>query len=129
MKINIFILLIFSLSFAACQTNAPTFGNSNLTDGSARNSNQAAKLSPITAPDKPKIKTGDGTGKVTKIDLELGSIELDHDEIKDVMPAMKGMEFYVSDKKMLNNLKVGDKVDFVLEENAGAERIIYIAKK
>ena len=80
------------------------------------------------APEKPKTRTGDGTGKVTKINLELGSIGLDHNEIKDIMPAMEGMEFYVSDVKMLDKLKVGDKVDFVLEDNAGAERIISIKK-
>ena len=45
------------------------------------------------------------------------------------MPAMEGMEFYVSDVKMLDKLKVGDKVDFVLEDNAGAERIISIGRK
>ncbi len=82
-----------------------------------------------TALDKSKIKTFDGTGAVTKINQELGSIGLDHEEIKGIMPAMQGMEFYVSDKKMLDNLKVGDKVDFVLEDNAGAERIIKITRK
>ena len=65
---------------------------------------------------------------MTKINLEIGSVELDHEEIKGAMPAMI-MEFYVSDKKMLDNLKVGDKVDFVLEDNAGAEQIIKIRKK
>ncbi|HEX6126479.1 MAG TPA: copper-binding protein [Pyrinomonadaceae bacterium] len=63
----------------------------------------------------PASKDGDynGKGVVTKIDTELGSVEIDHEDIPDLMPPMR-MEFYVSDKKMLGGLKVGDKVDFVL---------------
>ncbi len=143
MKTKTLYFLLFSLSFAACQPNAQTSNNRNALLNSAANntnsinkivvsesnSNQTVKPSPTIAPDKSKIKTADGTGTVTKINTELGSVELDHDEIKGIMPAMEGMEFYVSDKKMLDKLKVGDKVDFVLEDNAGAERIISIKKK
>ena len=43
------------------------------------------------------------------------------------MPKMT-MEFYVKEKRELEQLKVGDKVDFVLEDNAGAEQIINIKK-
>ena len=81
----------------------------------------------VSVPDKTKIKTYDGKGVVTKINLELVSVELDHEEIKGLMPKII-MEFYVSDKKMLDKLKIGDKVSFVLEDNAGAERIIEIKK-
>ncbi|CAN5857551.1 hypothetical protein BH20ACI4_BH20ACI4_32470 [soil metagenome] len=34
------------------------------------------------------VKRFDGTGVVTKLNLELGSVELDHEEIKGSMPAM-----------------------------------------
>ncbi len=77
-----------------------------------------------------EVKTGDSTGVVTKINRESepnGSIELDHEEIKGIMPKML-MEFYVKDKKMLDGLKVGDKVDFTLEDNKGAEMIIKLSK-
>jgi len=43
------------------------------------------------------------------------------------MPKMT-MEFYVKEKRELEQLKVGDKVNFVLEDNAGAEQIINIKK-
>ena len=69
----------------------------------------------------------DGKGVVTKIDLKLGSVEMDHEEIKDVMPPMR-MEFYVSDKKMLDGLKVGDKVDFVLRYKDHTETVVKISK-
>ena len=78
-------------------------------------------------PEKPKIKTFNGKGKVTKINLEIGSVELDHEEIPGIMPPMI-MEFSVTKKSELEALKIGDTVDFVLEDNAGAEKIISINK-
>ncbi len=142
MKLKTIYFLIFSLSFAACQPNAQTSDNRNVPPISASNninsvnrnvfgepnSNQTVKPSPNAAPDKPKVKTFDGTGIITKINLEIGSVELDHEEIKGLMPKMI-MEFYVSDKKMLDGLKIGDKVNFVLEDDAGAEQIIKIKRK
>jgi Cu/Ag efflux protein CusF len=142
MKTKTFIFLTFSFSLAACQPTAPTSNNRNaplnLVSNNANsanknavgesNSNQPAKPSPTVAADKSKIKTFDGTGIITKINLEIGSVELDHEEIKGLMPKMI-MEFYVSDKKMLDGLKIGDKVNFVLEDNAGAEQIIKIKRK
>lgn len=71
------------------------------------------------------VKRFDGKGVVTKINLELGSVELDHEEIEGSMPAMI-MEFYVTDKRQLEPLKVGDKVEFVLEEDRGQEKLTSI---
>jgi Cu(I)/Ag(I) efflux system protein CusF len=68
-----------------------------------------------------------GKGVVTKVNLELVSVELDHEEIKGLMPKMT-MEFYVREKSELEKLKIGDAVDFVLEDNAGTEQIISIKK-
>lgn len=73
------------------------------------------------------VKTGRSIGIVTKIDLEFGSIELDHEDIPGMMPKMI-MEFYVKDKKMLNGLKIGDKVSFVLEDRNGQEQLIELKK-
>jgi Cu/Ag efflux protein CusF len=80
-----------------------------------------------TAANANAVKTGQAEAIVTKINTETGSIELDHKEIKGMMPAMQ-MEFNVSDKKMLDNLKIGDKVFFTLEDNAGREQITKISK-
>lgn len=62
-----------------------------------------------TLPGNSGIKTFQGKGVVTKINLELGSVELDHEEIKGAMPAMI-MEFYVNEKDELKTLQIGDKV-------------------
>lgn len=142
MKIKfLFGIAAFSIAFAACQQGtAPPAANQVLKPTSNISSANSATLSTNAAPnastnaapaasvaDKAKIKTYDGKGKVTKINLELVSVELDHEEIKGLMPKMT-MEFYVKEKSELEKLKVGDTVDFVLEDNAGAEQITKITK-
>lgn len=52
---------------------------------------------------------------------------MDHEEIVGVMPPMR-MEFYVSDKKMLDGLEVGDDVDFTMRYKDATETIIKISK-
>ena len=147
MKNLLIVISVFAL--AACQQNAPSnqmakpaansanIAPSNAVSLPSENKaaqpekantalNNSANVSP-TAADKTKIKLFDGKGVVTKINLELVSVELDHEEIKGLMPKMQ-MEFYVKEKSELEKLKVGDKVDFVIEDNAGAEQIISIKK-
>jgi Cu/Ag efflux protein CusF len=127
------LILISICAFAACggQTSPPT-GNqvlkaTNSGNAAPSNSVSAVAVSPPASPDKTKIRTFDGKGTVTKINLELVSVELDHEEIKGLMPKMT-MEFHVREKSELKRLKVGGAVDFVLEDNAGAEQIISIKK-
>lgn len=92
--------------------------------------NKVSRAEPSTAPTVsiPKDGNYNGTGRVTKIDLKLGSVELDHKEIVGVMPAMR-MEFYVKDKAQLENLRIGDETEFVLEYRQGTEKITNIKVK
>lgn len=77
----------------------------------------------------PTPKNGDypGKGKVTKINHDLGSVELDHKEVVGLMPPMI-MEFYVTDKSILKRIVVGDEVEFVLIYRDGQETISKIEK-
>lgn len=75
----------------------------------------------------PKDGNYNAKGKVTKINTQLGSVELDHEEIAGLMPRMI-MEFYVKDKSLLNGLAVGDSVDFVIEYKHPGETITSIKK-
>ena len=86
-------------------------------------------LKPTPVPAPSVIKNGEypGKGKITKINVELGSVEMDHEEIKGVMPPMR-MEFYVTDKKMLDRVTLGDNVDFTLLYKDGTETINSIKK-
>ena len=109
------------LFFAACGSS-PTNPTNN------PGARQTTVSSP-TAATSALPKDGDypAKGVVTKINMEMGSVELDHEEVVGVMPPMR-MEFFVTDKKMLDGLKVGDKVDFVLRYKDPTETIVKITK-
>ena len=71
--------------------------------------------------------TFESRGSVKAINLEKQKITLDHQEIKGYMEAMT-MDFYVEPKELLNNIKVGDKVEFTLKHQAGIDTITEIKK-
>lgn len=127
MKIKL--LLFAILVTASCGSPSATNNAGAPQAGTAITSSPSPIATPSPIPTGMTPKDGDynGKGVVTKINLELGSVELDHEDIKDMMPAMK-MEFYVTDKKQLDGLKVGDKVEFVLRYKAHTETIIDIKK-
>ncbi|MGZ8847780.1 MAG: copper-binding protein, partial [Pyrinomonadaceae bacterium] len=54
-------------------------------------------------------------------------VEIDHEEIKDLMPAMQ-MEFNVKDKSLLNDVKAGDRVNFTIVETEKGEFLTAIKK-
>jgi Cu/Ag efflux protein CusF len=68
-----------------------------------------------------------GLGVVKHLNPKLPSIELDHDEIKGLMPAMT-MEFYVKDKAMLDGINPGDRVAFAIENGVGGVKITMLTK-
>jgi Cu/Ag efflux protein CusF len=67
-------------------------------------------------------------GVVKRIDPQRPSIELDHEEIPGLMPAMT-MEFYVDNAGLLNGLKPGDRIDFTIENSVGGLKITGITKR
>ena len=61
---------------------------------------------------KAKSKTHKGSGTVSKVDAEKGTVTIAHGPVESMKwPAMT-MTFKVKDKKMLDKAKEGDKVDF-----------------
>ena len=95
----------------------------------ANNKSIANRTLPTPAPTSVMATDGDypAKGVVKKVNVEQGSIELDHEDIPGLMPPMV-MEFFVTDKTMLDGLKVGDRVDFVLRYKRPTETIIKITK-
>ena len=87
----------------------------------------AKPATPAVQPPAPNDGNYNGKGTVTKVDLTTGSVELNHENIEGLMPAMK-MEFYVTNKALLSGVVVGDKVDFVIEYKQGRETINSIYK-
>jgi Cu/Ag efflux protein CusF len=69
-----------------------------------------------------------GVGVVKRLDPKRPSIEIDHEDIKDLMPAMT-MEFYVKDKSLLDGLKPSDRIAFTIENGVGGVKITEIKKR
>ena len=49
-------------------------------------------------------------------------MEIEHEEIKDLMPAMT-MEFWVRNPSLMTQVRVGDKVDFVVVEDSKGQYV------
>lgn len=90
----------------------------------------SSQPSPTPVPTAVIPANGDypGRGKVVRIDPKAPSVELDHEEIKGVMPAMI-MQLNVSERSLLDGLKAGDEVDFVLRYQHPTETIVKITKR
>jgi Cu/Ag efflux protein CusF len=69
-----------------------------------------------------------GVGIVKGLNPKRPGIEIDHDEIVGLMPAMQ-MEFPVTDVGLLNGLAVNDRIDFTVESGTGEMKVTAIKKK
>ena len=69
-----------------------------------------------------------GAGVVEAIDGDRRTIKINHGDIKGYMEAMS-MDFHVRDKSLLDQVKVGDPVNFTLEERANIVVITDISKR
>jgi len=64
-----------------------------------------------------------GAGVVKKVDAAKGAVTLDHEPIKSVNWSAMTMTFNVKDRKMLENVKSGQKVQFEFVQE-GKENVI-----
>ena len=122
-------LFLISAALLAGACSQPAASNSAAASPSRPTASPTTATPQAVATSSP-IEDGDypGKGTVTKINDTLGSVEMDHDDIPGLMPAMR-MEFYVSDKKLLNGLKVGDPVEFTIRYKGGSETIVKLKKE
>jgi len=104
---KLFVLLIFlAAGFAfACQTK-----------------NESEK--PLSFTEKQTYKS---IGVVKKVDADAGQITVDHEEIPGYMAAMEMTEA-VSDAKMLEAVKIGDRIEFELQRTDASLLITKINK-
>ena len=84
-------------------------------------------LKPLAVPSPIIGKPYPGIGVVQLINKKEGWIEIDHEEIVGLMPPMV-MEWHVKDRALLNRVKVGDKVNFVVVETGSGEIITDLNK-
>ena len=62
---------------------------------------------------------------MTIINLKEGWVEINHEEIEGLMPAMQ-MEWPVQPRSLMNSILVGDKVEFTVVETGKGEIITAI---
>jgi Cu(I)/Ag(I) efflux system protein CusF len=74
-----------------------------------------------------QTKTYPGVGIVKDVDPKVPTIEIDHEDIKGLMPAMQ-MQFHVKDKALLDGIAVGDHIEFTVENGVAGLRIVAIGK-
>lgn len=87
----------------------------------------AVIATPVQYPSPIIGKTYRGRGVVKIINIKEGWIEIDHEDIPGLMPAME-MEFWVKEKSLLNLVRVGDHVDFGVVETGKGEYLTEIRK-
>ena len=83
--------------------------------------------SPYEMPSPVVGKPYYGTGVVNLINIKEGWVEINHESIEGLMPAMQ-MEFWVKDRALLNTVRVGDKVNFTVVETGKGEFITELKK-
>jgi Cu/Ag efflux protein CusF len=123
------LLLSSGLLLAACDRSQATRPPANNAAPANNRATSVATPAKVTGPAAAVATTHfEGVGKVISINPKRPSIELDHEEIKDLMPAMT-MEFFVKDKSLLDGLQTGDQVTFSLDNGVGGIVITKISKK
>ena len=71
---------------------------------------------------------GHGVGIVESFDQERATIQIDHEEIKGMMPPMN-MQFSVKDKSLLDSVNPGDKIDFWIETTPAGYVVTNLRKR
>ncbi|MCM3869869.1 MAG: copper-binding protein [Pyrinomonadaceae bacterium] len=88
-------------------------------------------MEPSPQPSLPlgvSIKTYHGVGTIQEVDRKKNAIKIDHEEITGYMPAMS-MDYHPHDPALLDAVKVGDRIEFTLEDMAGIATITEIKKR
>jgi Cu/Ag efflux protein CusF len=104
------LIILLLLAIASCQKQKPLA--------------QITQPTPIMGPPgyPPPVMNQPyaATGTVVLINRQEGWIEINHGEIKGLMPPMQ-MEFWVKDNTLFDNAKAGDRVDFTVVETPKGE--------
>ncbi|HEX5873366.1 MAG TPA: copper-binding protein [Pyrinomonadaceae bacterium] len=84
--------------------------------------------SPVGPAAAVQTRTYEGVGIVKSLNPDRPGIEIDHEEVVGLMPAMQ-MEFPVPNRSLLNGIAVNDRIDFTIEDGVGEMTVVAIKKK
>lgn len=114
------VIVVFAILTTGCGNHQP-----NHTSTTPSPSPSVAASGPAAA---VATRSYPGVGTVKALNPNAPSIEIHHEDIEGLMPAMQ-MEFDVSDGALLNGLAVNDRIDFTIEDRTGVMRVIAIKRK
>ena len=115
-------LIIIAVALVSCQKQPPVSRDTHPAPSATSLRGPAGFGPPVMNKPYP------GTGVVASINKPEGWIEINHEEIKDLMPAMQ-MGFNVKDQSLLDKVSVGDRVDFTIVETEKGEYLTEINRK
>jgi Cu/Ag efflux protein CusF len=110
------LLLVSATCAFSCQSQSPPEKVVTPSPTATPTPQSATMINPPGYPPTVLDKPYPGTGVVKILNQKEGWVQIDHEEIKDLMPAML-MEFWVRDRSLIKRVKVGDKVNFVVVED------------
>jgi len=116
----------------ACRQQPQVEKSSAPTPQVAATRNPSETPSPVTAkplemPSPVFDKPYPGTGVIRIINRKEGWVEIKHEEIKGLMPAMT-MEFWLKNRSLVDKVSVGDRVDFTIVETRKGEYLTKLKK-
>ncbi len=82
---------------------------------------------PLEMPSPVFDKPYPGTGVIMIINRKEGWVEIKHEEIKGLMPAMT-MEFWLKNRSLVDTVSVGERVNFTVVETRKGEYITKLQK-
>ncbi len=97
----------------------------SLASGCASSSSSGKTEGPAAA---TQTTSYEAVGVVKGIDPKEPIIEIDHENIPGLMPAMQ-MQFHVKDRSLLEGLAVNDRIKFTVEHGVGGLKITAITKQ
>ena len=115
------LLVLSGLLSTGCRKQPATEKASEPSPQATVQKNPVELMSPVIGKPYP------GIGVITIINVKEGWVEINHEPIEGLMPAMQ-MEWWVKDRSLLKNVQVGDKVEFVVVETGKGEFITEMKK-
>lgn len=110
---------IFALSLVIGLAGAPLIASASGDHGGSHSNKTKAEPAANAADTAAASGAAMTEGEIRKVDKDAGKITIRHAELKNLdMPAMT-MVFQVKDKAMLDQVKTGDKVNFVADKVDG----------
>jgi Cu/Ag efflux protein CusF len=88
----------------------------------------SSPVAPVGPAAAVQTHTYQGVGVVKSLNPKRPGIEIAHEDIEGLMPAMQ-MEFEVPDGALLDGLAVNDQIAFTIEDGPGEMRVVAIKKK